>query len=120
MCSTSRPADRISARRAGSTKLDRVTKPAVDLGPIGIWYGGIDALPTPEAIRAAQLIEELGRGGANVLHVAEGNSLVFVLQHIMGLDVQEALAVLRDALPGVKVTIVSGCEAVIKAKDVTR
>lgn len=62
MCSTSGPAARISARRAGSTKLDRVTKPAVDLGPIGIWYGGIDALPTPEAIRAAQLIEELGLG----------------------------------------------------------
>ncbi len=42
--------------------LPGVTKPAVDLGPIGIWYGGIDALPTPEAQRAAQLIEELGFG----------------------------------------------------------
>jgi probable F420-dependent oxidoreductase len=34
--------------------------PSVDLGPVGIWYGGIDALPTPEARRAVQLLEELG------------------------------------------------------------
>jgi probable F420-dependent oxidoreductase len=39
-----------------------MTKPAVDIGRIGIWYGGVDALPTPEARRAAQVIEELGYG----------------------------------------------------------
>jgi probable F420-dependent oxidoreductase len=39
-----------------------MTKPAVDIGRIGIWYGGVDALPTPEARRAAQVIEELGFG----------------------------------------------------------
>lgn len=37
-------------------------KPNVDLGRVGIWYGGVDALPTPEARRAAQVIEELGYG----------------------------------------------------------
>jgi probable F420-dependent oxidoreductase len=39
-----------------------MTKPAVDIGRIGIWYGGVDALPTPEAKRAAQVVEELGFG----------------------------------------------------------
>jgi probable F420-dependent oxidoreductase len=39
-----------------------MTKPAVDIGRIGIWYGGVDALPTPEAQRAAQVVEELGFG----------------------------------------------------------
>lgn len=39
-----------------------MTKPAVDLGRIGIWYGGVDALSTPEAKRAAQVVEELGFG----------------------------------------------------------
>jgi probable F420-dependent oxidoreductase len=34
--------------------------PSVDLGRVGIWYGGIDALATPDARRAVQLIEELG------------------------------------------------------------
>jgi probable F420-dependent oxidoreductase len=29
---------------------------------VGVWYGGIDALPNTEAQRAAQLIEELGFG----------------------------------------------------------
>ncbi|MFM9131847.1 MAG: hypothetical protein ACKORY_03815, partial [Actinomycetota bacterium] len=24
-------------------------KPAVNIGKVGIWYGGIDALPTPKA-----------------------------------------------------------------------
>jgi probable F420-dependent oxidoreductase len=37
-----------------------MTHPAVDLGRVGIWYGMIDALPTSDARRAAQLIEELG------------------------------------------------------------
>ena len=37
-----------------------MSKPSVDIGRVGIWYGGIDALPTPEAQRAAQLVEELG------------------------------------------------------------
>jgi len=45
-----------------------MTKPSVDLGRVGIWYGSIDALPTPEARRAAQLVEELGFGS---LWVAE-------------------------------------------------
>ncbi len=45
-----------------------MSKPTVDIGRVGIWYGGIDALPTPEAQRAAQLIEELGYGA---LWVAE-------------------------------------------------
>jgi probable F420-dependent oxidoreductase len=45
-----------------------MSKPSVDLGRIGIWYGGIDALPTPEAQRAAQVVEELGFGA---LWVAE-------------------------------------------------
>jgi probable F420-dependent oxidoreductase len=39
-----------------------MSKPSVDLGRVGIWYGMIDALPTPEARRAAQLVEELGFG----------------------------------------------------------
>lgn len=45
-----------------------MSKPSVDIGRIGIWYGGIDALPTPEAQRAARLVEELGFGA---LWVAE-------------------------------------------------
>lgn len=45
-----------------------MSKPAVDLGRVGVWYGAIDALPTPEARRAAQVIEELGYGS---LWVAE-------------------------------------------------
>lgn len=45
-----------------------MSKPSVDIGRVGIWYGLIDALPTPEAQRAAQLVEELGFGS---LWVAE-------------------------------------------------
>ncbi|MDO8389781.1 MAG: LLM class F420-dependent oxidoreductase [Actinomycetota bacterium] len=45
-----------------------MSKPTVNIGRVGIWYGGIDALPTPEARRAAQLLEELGYGA---LWVAE-------------------------------------------------
>jgi probable F420-dependent oxidoreductase len=45
-----------------------MTKPTVDIGRVGIWYGMIDALPTTEARRAAQLVEELGFGA---LWVAE-------------------------------------------------
>jgi probable F420-dependent oxidoreductase len=37
-------------------------KPRVELGKYGIWYGGIDALTTPEAQRAAQVVEQLGFG----------------------------------------------------------
>jgi probable F420-dependent oxidoreductase len=37
-----------------------VAKPAVDIGQYGIWYGMVDTLPTPEARRAAQVVEELG------------------------------------------------------------
>ena len=43
-------------------------KPSVNIGRVGVWYGGIDALPTPQAIEAAQQIEELGYGA---LWVAE-------------------------------------------------
>ena len=39
-----------------------MARPAVDIGRVGIWYGGIDALPTTEARRAAQVVEELGFG----------------------------------------------------------
>jgi probable F420-dependent oxidoreductase len=45
-----------------------MTKPTVDIGRVGIWYGMIDALPTTEARRAAQVVEELGFGA---LWVAE-------------------------------------------------
>lgn len=37
-----------------------MAKPNVDLGRVGLWYGSIDALPTPEARRAVQTAEELG------------------------------------------------------------
>jgi probable F420-dependent oxidoreductase len=40
----------------------------VDIGKYGIWYGMVDTLPTPEARRAAQVVEELGFGA---LWVAE-------------------------------------------------
>jgi probable F420-dependent oxidoreductase len=45
-----------------------MTKPRVDLGRVGIWYGRIDALATPEVRQAAQLVESLGFGA---LWVAE-------------------------------------------------
>jgi len=45
-----------------------MAKPSVDLGKVGIWYGGIDALTTSEAVECAQLIESLGYGA---LWVAE-------------------------------------------------
>lgn len=37
-----------------------MAKPNVDLGRVGLWYGSIDALPTPVARRAVQTAEELG------------------------------------------------------------
>jgi probable F420-dependent oxidoreductase len=37
-----------------------MTKPLVDLGKYGIWYGGVDALTTPLAQDAARAIEGLG------------------------------------------------------------
>ena len=39
-----------------------MSKPNVDIGRVGIWYGGIDGLRSPDARRAAQLVEELGFG----------------------------------------------------------
>lgn len=39
-----------------------MTRPAVDIGRYGIWYGGIDALATPQAQQAAQAVEEMGWG----------------------------------------------------------
>jgi probable F420-dependent oxidoreductase len=58
----------IFRRASKSDKLAAMSKPLVDIGRVGIWYGSIDALPTPEAQRAARLIEELGFGA---LWVAE-------------------------------------------------
>jgi probable F420-dependent oxidoreductase len=37
-----------------------MTKPRVNIGKFGIWYGSVDALSTADAKRAAQLVEELG------------------------------------------------------------
>ena len=37
-----------------------MTKPLVDLGKYGIWYGNVDALTTPVAQDAARTIEGLG------------------------------------------------------------
>ena len=45
-----------------------MSKPSVDIGRVGVWYGMIDTLPTADAQRAAQVIEELGYGA---LWVAE-------------------------------------------------
>ena len=45
-----------------------MAKPPVNIGKVGVWYGGIDALPTPRAIEAARQIEDLGYGA---LWVAE-------------------------------------------------
>jgi probable F420-dependent oxidoreductase len=53
-----------------------MSKPTVDIGPVGIWYGMIDALPTPEARRAAQLIEELGFGALWVAEAVGRDPLV--------------------------------------------
>jgi len=39
-----------------------MARPAVDIGRVGIWYGGIDTLATSEARRAAPVSEELGFG----------------------------------------------------------
>ena len=39
-----------------------MTKPSVQIGRVGVWYGGIDALPTPKAQEAAQEIENMGYG----------------------------------------------------------
>jgi probable F420-dependent oxidoreductase len=45
-----------------------MSRPLPELGRVGIWYGGVDALATPDARRAAQVVEELGFGA---LWVAE-------------------------------------------------
>ena len=45
-----------------------MSKPRVQLGTYGIWYGRIDALSTPQVREAAQLVESLGFGA---LWVAE-------------------------------------------------
>lgn len=39
-----------------------MARPQIDIGPVGIWYGQIDAVPSDEARRAAALVEELGFG----------------------------------------------------------
>ncbi len=60
--------DAATATRDGRDEEETMSKPLVDLGRVGVWYGAIDALPTPEAQRAAQVVEELGFGA---LWVAE-------------------------------------------------
>ena len=67
-----------------------MSKPSVDIGRVGIWYGGIDALPTPEAQRAAQVVEELGFGA---LWVAEA----------VGRDPFVSAAVLLSATENLKI-----------------
>ena len=46
-----------------------MTKPSVNLGRIGVWYGGLDLLPASLGLETAQRIEELGYGA---LWIAEG------------------------------------------------
>ncbi len=53
-----------------------MSKPNVDIGQVGIWYGMIDALPTPEAQHAAQVIEELGFGALWVAEAVGRDPLV--------------------------------------------
>jgi probable F420-dependent oxidoreductase len=60
--------DDVDFGRASTQRRIPMSKPNVDIGRVGIWYGSIDALPTPEARRAAHLVEELGFGA---LWVAE-------------------------------------------------
>lgn len=67
-----------------------MTKPNVDIGRIGIWYGMIDGLPTPEARRAAQVVEELGYGA---LWVAEAVGRDPLVQSAMLLDATERLPI---------------------------
>jgi probable F420-dependent oxidoreductase len=67
-CASCSPAD--AGNRTGEIWRDAcdlvgsliVTKPLVDLGTYGIWYGGIDALATPQAQDAVREIERLGFG----------------------------------------------------------
>jgi probable F420-dependent oxidoreductase len=53
-----------------------MSKPNVDIGRVGIWYGMIDALPTPEAQDAARTIEELGFGALWVAEAVGRDPLV--------------------------------------------
>ena len=46
-----------------------MSKPSVNIGPTGVWYGGLDLLPAAQAIETAQRIEEMGYGA---LWIAEG------------------------------------------------
>ena len=46
-----------------------MAKPSVNLGRVGVWYGGLDLLPASVGLEAAQEIEELGYGA---LWIAEG------------------------------------------------
>ncbi len=51
----------VSFLRSGAAwYVQRMTKPRVDVGRIGIWQGVFDAHPTPAAQAGARLIEELG------------------------------------------------------------
>ncbi len=42
--------------------VDTMNREQIDIGRVGVWYGQIDALSTPDAQRAARLVEELGYG----------------------------------------------------------
>lgn len=72
-----------------------------------------------EDVARSMLVEELGRSGAAVVSASEGDTVVFVIQGELT-NTESAMRLLNEALPGVKVVIVNGCEAVIKAKGVTQ
>lgn len=46
-----------------------MTKPSVNIGRTGVWYGGLDLLPASQGLEIARQIEELGFGA---LWIAEG------------------------------------------------
>ena len=73
-----------------------------------------------EDVARSLLIEEIGRAGANVISVGDGDSLIFVFSSLGDGSMEAGAELLHKALPGVKVVIVDGCEAVIKAKGVTQ
>ena len=48
--------------RYRSVRLLFMARPQEDMGRVGLWYGGIDALPSPQAREAIQEAEALGYG----------------------------------------------------------
>lgn len=67
-----------------------MARPRVDLGRVGIWYGMIDSLPTPQARKAARLVEDLGYGA---LWVAEAVGRDPFVGAALLLDATERLAI---------------------------